>query len=139
MGLTHARPNKHIDNFLFSPQVWGSLRLTPIINPPIDPIDLTPNLFSNSNIHSTVNAHSNSCTNQKAGLLTKQNLGGSGLALSEVGHGSGVQRDQNLVGCNPAFAKNRRSGASPIPGFVLNCYVIVMNTGICYVIVMIVM
>ena len=35
--------------------------------------------------------------------------------------------------CNPTFAKNGRSGASPIPGFVPNCYVIVMNTGICYV------
>ena len=45
---------------------------------------------------------------------------------------------QTLVGCNLTFTKNRRSGASPIPGFVLNCYVIVMNTGICYVIVMIV-
>ena len=42
-----------------------------------------------------------------------------------------------IVGWNPIFAKNGRSGASPIPGFVLNCYVIVMNTGICYVIVMI--
>ena len=32
-----------------------------------------------------------------------------------------------LVGCNLTFVqKNRRSGASPIPGFVLNCYVIVM-------------
>ena len=38
-----------------------------------------------------------------------------------------------LVGCNPTFAKNGRSGASPIPGFVLNSYVIVGNTGICYV------
>ena len=56
----------------FNTLMWGSLRLAPI-TPPIDP---TPNLFSNSNIHSTVNAHSNSCTNQKAGLLTKQNLGG---------------------------------------------------------------
>ena len=44
-----------------------------IITPPIDP---TPNLFSNSNIYTTVNAHSNSCANQKGGLLTKQNLGG---------------------------------------------------------------
>ena len=39
----------------------------------------------------------------------------------------------DLVGCNPTFAKNGRSGASRIPGFVLNCYVIVMNTVICYV------
>ena len=38
----------------------------------------------------------------------------------------------NLVGYNPTFAKNR-SGASPIPGFFLNCYIIVMNTGIGYV------
>ena len=43
------------------------------ITPPIYP---TPNLFSDLNIHRTVNAPSNSCTNQKAGLLTKQNLGG---------------------------------------------------------------
>jgi len=43
-----------------------------------------------------------------------------------------------VVGCNPTFAKNGRSGASPILIFVLNCYVIVMNTGICYVIVSIV-
>ena len=33
----------------------------------------------------------------------------------------------------PSRTKNGRSGESSIPGFVLNCYVIVMNTGICYV------
>ena len=27
--------------------------------------------------------------------------------------------ESDLVGCNPTFAKNGRSGASPIPGFVL--------------------
>ena len=53
VGLAQARPNNTI---------------TP-------PIYSTPNLFSDLNIHRTVNAPSNSCTNQKAGLLTKQNLG----------------------------------------------------------------
>ena len=44
-------------------------------------------------IYRTVNAHSNSYTNQKAGLLTKQNFGGE---WSVVGHGLGVQRDRSL-------------------------------------------
>ena len=43
------------------------------------------------------------------------------------------------VRCNPIFAKNGRLGISLIPGFVLNCYVIVMNTGTVYVMLMIVM
>ena len=52
----------------------GPAHAPPIITPPIHP---TPILFSNSNIHSTVNVPSNSSANQKA-------------ALSVVGHGSGV-------------------------------------------------
>ena len=31
VGRAWASPNKHIDNYPFSPQVWGSLRLAPII------------------------------------------------------------------------------------------------------------
>ena len=31
VGLARARPNKHVDNFPFSPQVWSSLRLAPIM------------------------------------------------------------------------------------------------------------
>ena len=36
----------------------------------------TVDCAGNSNIQTTVNAHSNSCANQKAGLFTKQNLSG---------------------------------------------------------------
>ena len=63
----------------------------------IPPMDLIPNLFNNLNICSTVNAHSNRCTNQKARFLPKKkNLGGE---WSRPFCRSGVQRDRNPWSC----------------------------------------
>ena len=71
--------------------------------------------------------------------LNELAIGIMSLAMNVTLTNVSVYCTASLVECNPTFTKNGRSGASPIPGFVLNCYVIVMNTDICYVMVMIVM
>ena len=80
----------HQDDTIASRNSMLTISVVIMITPPIHP---TPTFFSNSNIHSTVNPHSNVPT--KSWAPQSKTQAGSGPGLSVVGHGSGVQRDRN--------------------------------------------